>query len=113
MPKYHWGCSMPHEKHFKIRESLENLVPACPPGYGHHVNFGDIKIKRKVSPEGKAKIRKDRMIKRVQKKDPLFASQTIDKKLERGYFNPHKIALADEDKTGCLTNISRIWTELL
>ncbi|MCF6249557.1 MAG: hypothetical protein L3J69_19705 [Desulfobacula sp.] len=69
-----------------------------PPGYGYHVNFGDIKIKRKVSPEGKAKIRRGRMIKRVQKKDPLFASQIIDKELKRGYFDPHQIALDDAEK---------------
>ena len=98
MPKYLWGCSMPQERHFEIRENLEKIVPACPPGYGHHVNFGDIKIKRKVSPEGKAKIRKDRMIKRVQKKDPLFAEQIIDKELKRGYFNPYQIALDDKEK---------------
>ncbi len=91
-----WSCCVPWPC-----AGYEDLVPAWAralPDYMVFLSFDRAKPRRRYSAEAKAKIRRQRLEARVQKKAPLFAEQLISEALAKkpDYFSPDGIR--EEDK---------------
>ena len=101
-PRHLWACSVPWPVPGMTNKELLDygfsMAPEVPHdcGYAHCIGFETIKPRRRMSPEGKASIRRKRMEARIWKRDPLFAEQFIAEQLKRPYFDPEKIAQYDK-----------------
>lgn len=98
---YRWGATIPWPQPIGEHEFPMRLVEKC---YGeipdkhnivHRSNISLIN-RRRITPEGKASIRKKNLRKRLEKSDPLFVNELYDRKLNENpdYFDPAAIAEA-------------------
>ena len=89
-----WSCCIPWPNH-----DYKTLWPEPVENYHFVMSFGTTKPRRKFSAEAKARIRMQRLRRRITRKYPLFAEQYIADEVasKPEYFDP--VSIAEFDKT--------------
>lgn len=88
-----WSCCVP----WPCLDYRDFYPDDIPEKYICSITVCSGKERRKISPEGKASIRRKRLERRIEKKAPLFAAEIIKKEMDSRpeYFDPEAIAQRD------------------